>query len=108
MKQTTIYLVIIGMSLSWIALSINQLIPYQFNLASLVSPTGAQVTVAGFRIKHWIVGVILAVLAYITYTLSSKKSPFKTISPVMTGAGIFLVIDEYEAVMKFITTGAYP
>lgn len=108
MKQTEIYLVVIGLCIGWISLSVNQLLPYQFSIASLISPTGAQVTVGGFRIKHWIVGIFLTVFAFLSYITAPKKSLLKSAGLVMVGTGVFLIVDEYEAVIRFLTTGVYP
>ncbi len=108
MKQTEIYLIVIGIAIGWQSLSLNQLLPYQFSIASLISPTGAQVSVYGFRIKHWIVGLSIGIFGILSYYTQSKKSPLKQICLVMLGTGMFLIVDEYEAVIKFLTTGVYP
>lgn len=108
MKQNELFLIVVGLVIGWVSLSLNQLFPYQYSIASLVSPTGAQVTLGGFRIKHWVVGIFLSGFAFLSYTTSPKKSLLKQAGLVILGSGIFLVVDEYEAVFRFVSTGAYP
>ncbi|MCJ7617353.1 MAG: hypothetical protein MUO43_12540 [Desulfobacterales bacterium] len=107
MKHKGMYLVVIGAVLGYLSLSLNQLIPFQFSIASLLSPTGAQVTIAGLRIKHWVSGIFVAVLGFMSYK-SSKNATLKDIGLVMVSFGAFLVFDEYTDVLRFITTGRYP
>lgn len=54
---------------------------------SLLAPTGAEIVVFGFRIKHWMVGLGLIVC-------SAALVSFKKISAFLFGVGIALILDE--------------
>lgn len=97
----------IGVVLGYISLSMNQFMPYHFDIASLVSPTGAQFTIYGFRIKHWVSGAFVGIIGLMSYT-QTKSTTLRQIGLVVVGFGSFLVFDEYMDVYRFITTGAYP
>lgn len=101
-------LLVIGMGVAWVSLLVNQEYQVTLSLASMLSPTGAKVLVGGFRIKHWLVGVIVGVVGVLAYFTENKHTTTKAFGVIMTGAGILLILDEYEAVIKTITTGRYP
>lgn len=112
-KKAPVYLYVgsllfLGVVLAWLSLSINQQFPVQLHLASMLSPAGAQVSISGARIKHWLVGVVLSILAVGVYMMNSKKTVFKDVGTVMFGVGFTLVFDEYEDVIHFMATGTYP
>ena len=98
----------IGISLGIASLFFNQYFAIDLNIASLLSPTGAQTTVYGLRIKHWVVGVGVCLLGFMLTTSTKKYDLLKQASFVILGIGALLIVDEYEAVYRFITTGVYP
>ena len=101
-------LLVIGMGIAYGSLLINQQFPITLSLASMLSPTGAKVLVGGFRIKHWLVGVIVLVGGILAYFTEDKHSLTKQIGTVLIGIGTLLIIDEPESIIRTITTGQYP
>lgn len=98
----------IGIALGIALLVFNQYFAISVNIASLLSPTGAQTTLYGLRIKHWVVGMGVCFLGLMMTTSTKKNNLVKQISFIILGIGTLLIIDEYEAVWRFITTGTYP
>lgn len=101
-------LLVIGMGIAYISLLVNQEFQVTLSLASILSPTGAKVAIGGFRIKHWLVGMIVGVIGIMAYFTEENHNATKAIGMLMAGAGLLLVFDEYEAIIKTITTGQYP
>lgn len=89
-------------------LVINSYFPVKLALGSLLSPTGAQFTLMGFRIKHWVTGILIIILSLAITFSKSENIIVHQIGYTMLGAGAFLVVDEYEAVWRTLTTGEYP
>ncbi len=98
----------IGALIGAISLIFNQYFGISMNIASLLSPTGAQTTIYGLRIKHWTVGLSLIFLGAIINNSTKKYDLPKQISFIVLGIGALLMIDEYEAIWNTITTGVYP
>lgn len=107
MKYKESHLLMLGVVLGYLSLSMNQFIPYHFDIASLISPTGAQFIIYGFRIKHWISGAFVGIIGLMSY-IQVKNTTLRQIGLVAIGFGGFLVFDEYMDVFRFITTGVYP
>lgn len=101
-------LLVIGMVIAYGSLLVNQEFQVTLSLASMLSPTGAKVSVGGFRIKHWLVGIIVGFIGILAYFTENKHTPTKAFGIIMTGAGVLLILDEYEAIIRTITTGQYP
>ena len=101
-------LTLAGIVIAITGLAINQQFPVMLAIGSLVSPTGAQVTLSGLRIKHWLTGIIIGIVAIYLYSRSDKNKTFRNISYIMFGAGGFLIFDEYMDILRFVTTGQYP
>ncbi len=94
----------IGVMLAVLGLSLNQQFPFQIQLASLLSPTGAQVTLAGWRIKHWLVGfVIIFFSIFIILDRNTEK-----LGIIALGAGTALVVDEWQDILRIMNGGSYP
>lgn len=104
----SISLIGLGVVVAMVLLFLNQQFPIKMNIASLLSPTGAQATIAGLRIKHWLEGVIISILGVALARMETKKPLIKEMGFVLVGLGGFFIFDEYEAVFKTITTGVYP
>ncbi len=98
----------IGALIGGASLIFNQYFAVSVNIASLLSPTGAQTTIYGLRIKHWTVGLSLIFLGAIINNSTKKYDLPKQISFIIFGIGALLMIDEYEAIWNTITTGVYP
>lgn len=98
----------IGALIGGASLIFNQYFGVSMTVASLLSPTGAQTTIYGLRIKHWAVGLSLIFLGVIINKSQKKYDIIKQISFVVLGIGFLLMIDEYEAIYNTITTGIYP
>lgn len=96
------------MGIAYGSLLINQEFHVTLSLASMLSPTGAKVTVGGFRVKHWVVGAIIGIVGVLAYFIEDKHTTTKAVGMLMIGAGILLVLDEYETIINTITTGQYP
>ena len=89
-------------------LMLNSNFPVKLALGSMLSPTGAQFTFLGLRIKHWLTGILIIIFS-LAITFSKSENIFiHQIGYTMLGAGAFLVADEYEAVWRTLTTGEYP
>ena len=56
-----------------------------FTLQSMLSPSGGQVYIYGFRVKHWMIGIIAIIAGYL---YRGKHGDF------LIGFGSILVIDE--------------
>lgn len=98
---------VVGALIAGLSLMANQQFPgTALSLASALSPTGAQVSVGGFRVKHWVPGFFLSVCAFMLFSL--KPSLMKQIGLTLFGIGAVLMIDEKEDILRFVTTGAYP
>lgn len=106
--KNPILLFILGTGVAYFSLIINQQFSISMNIASILSPTGAQVSVSGFRIKHWVVGVFFVFISTLISSSTKKYDLAKQSSFVMLGIGTMLIIDEYDAVTRFIKTGIYP
>lgn len=97
-----------GAVIAYASLILNQQYPVMLSLGSIVSPTGGQATIAGLRIKHWLVGAVLLVFAVALYFKDSKNTLLKHVCIAMAGAGVFLVVDETNSVLCTATTWQYP
>ncbi len=77
-----------GFALGLILLIIWGSLPGTVYQLSALSPHGPQVYVSGFRIKHWMVGVVLTIVGL----LLSRTHNWSGWS--LTGFGVILVLDE--------------
>ena len=88
------FLFIIGSGLGALALVVNQQFHVSISVASLFSPTGARVVVGGVRIKHWMLGILLMILATGMILKDSKSAPIKEFGILILGTGAVLFGDE--------------
>ena len=102
------FLFIIGSGLGALALLVNQQFHVSISVASLFSPTGAQLSVAGFRLKHWVTGLLIAIIGAGMFLKRSKMATINELGLVFIGIGFVLTADEYLDVKRFILTGQYP
>lgn len=90
---------IIGALVTILALILNQQFPITLSIASILTPTGAKLTISGIHIKHWIIGFVILIPSI----LFMQKSP--KVSSLFSAIGLILIIDEIGDIIKFITTG---
>lgn len=101
-------LILTGFLFAAFMLQVNQLFPIKVHLASLLSPTGAQVTVSGARIKHWVVGIFVLIFGVAVYFKNRTTPWLRDIGVSISSSGQFLILDEYKDVWRFITERQYP
>ena len=90
-RETFIFFsaMISGMIIAAISLVIWNMLGSQVYAFSLLSPSGPEVYILGFRIKHWIIGLASALIGTI---LCSKKCYI--LSGLLIGFGLILLLDE--------------
>ena len=78
-----------GMLIAAISLVIWNMLGSQVYAFSLLSPSGPEVYILGFRIKHWIIGLASMIAGAILYLRR-----IYTISGFLIGFGMILFLDE--------------
>jgi len=80
---------VLGAVIAILSLMIWNMLGSQVYAFSLLSPSGPEVYILGFRIKHWIIGLASTLIGTILY---SKKC--YTLSGLLIGFGLILLLDE--------------
>lgn len=95
----TIFLVLIGATISIVLLHFNQQLSGTLSIASMISPTGARVEVSGARIKHWMVGILLCITSIIFYVSKLDIPHIKYLSTIAFASGFTLFADELDELL---------